>query len=68
MSSPLFNLFNQNNPMQMINDFQNFKRNFQGNPRQEVERMLQSGQITQQQLNQAQGMAQKFQAILNAFH
>ena len=53
-----------NNPMQMIQKFMEFKNNFRGNPQEEVQKMLQSGQITQQQLDQAQQMAQQFQQML----
>lgn len=54
-----------NNPMQMIQKFMEFKKNFRGNPQEEVQKMLQSGQITQQQLDQAQQMARQFQQMLN---
>lgn len=53
-----------NNPIQMIQKFMEFKNNFKGNPQEEVQKMLQSGQITQQQLDQAQQMAQQFQQML----
>lgn len=61
----LYQMFNQNNGMnQMIIDFQNFKKQFNGDPHQIVMNMLKSGQITQQQLNQAQAMANQLQGIL----
>lgn len=55
-----------NNPMQMIQKFMEFKKNFRGNPQEEVQKMLQSGQITQQQLDQAQQIARQFQQMLNS--
>lgn len=55
-----------NNPMQMIQKFIEFKKKFRGNPQEEVQKMLQSGQITQQQLDQAQQMARQFQQMLNS--
>ena len=55
-----------NNPMQMIQKFMEFKKNFRGNPQEEVQKMLQSGQITQQQLDRAQQMARQFQQMLNS--
>ena len=55
-----------NNPMQMIQKFMEFKKNFRGNPQEEVQKMLQSGQITQQQLDQAQQMTRQFQQMLNS--
>ena len=54
-----------NNPMQIIQQFQQFKNNFQGNPRAEVEKLIASGKINQQQLNNLQNMAREFQKMLN---
>ena len=69
MSNPLFNargggMPQGNGPMQMIQQFMQFKQNFKGNPKAEVEKMLQSGRISQQQLNQVQQMAGQFQNLL----
>ena len=62
MSNPLYNEFNQqpNNMSQMIQSFQRFKQLFKGDPKQKVMEMLQSGQLSQAQLNQAQNMANQF--------
>ncbi len=51
------------NPMQMLNAFMQFRNNFQGNARQEVEKLLASGQMSQAQLNQLQGMARQIQTF-----
>lgn len=49
----------QFNPMQMIQRFNQFRANYNGgNPEQVVRQMVQSGQVNQAQLNQAQQMAQ----------
>jgi hypothetical protein len=67
MSNPLFQaLGGGGNPQfqQLVQRFQQFKSTFQGDPQQEVQKMLQSGKITQQQLNQAQSFAQQFQALM----
>lgn len=48
----------------MMRQFQQFKANFQGDPEQEVRKLLQSGQMTQQQLNQLQQAATMFQSLL----
>lgn len=62
MPNPLFQALGGNQPNNMMGDFQRFMQQMQGkNPRQEISRLLQSGQITQQQLNQAQQMAQQMQ-------
>lgn len=50
---------------QMVREFQKFKANFQGDPKKEVERLLQSGRMSQQQLNQLQEMAKEFQNLMN---
>ena len=56
------------NPMtqfqQMMNQFQQFKQSFQGDPKAEVEKLLQSGKMSQQQLNQLQQMAKMFQNLM----
>lgn len=69
MSNPLFNALGGGMPqgngaMQMIQQFMQFKQNFKGDPKAEVEKMLQSGRISQQQLNQVQQMAGQFQNLL----
>lgn len=69
MSNPLFNVLSGgmpqgNGPMQMIQQFMQFKQNFKGDPKEEVQKMLQSGKISQQQLNQVQQMAGQFQHML----
>ena len=69
MSNPLFNALGGgiplgNGPMQMIQQFMQFKQNFKGDPKEEVQKMLQSGKISQQQLNQVQQMAGQFQSLL----
>lgn len=69
MSNPLFNALGGgmprgNGPMQMMQQFMQFKQNYKGNPKEEVQKMLQSGKISQQQLNQVQQMAGQFQNLL----
>lgn len=69
MSNPLFNALGGgmpqgNGPMQIIQQFMQFKQNFKGDPKAEVQKMLQSGRISQQQLNQVQQMAGQFQNLL----
>ncbi len=57
-----------NNPIQMIQQFAQFKNSFSGNPQQEVQKLLQSGQMNQSQLNQLQSMAQQFSQLLGQFN
>ena len=49
---------------QLLQQFKQFKANFQGDPKAEVEKLLQSGKLTQQQLNQLQQAASQFQQLL----
>ena len=53
-----------NNPMEMLKAFNEFRRTYTGNAEEEVKRMLQSGQITQNQLNEAQKMAKELLSML----
>ena len=71
MANPLYNALGGGKmpgPMgqfqQMMQQFQQFRQNFQGDPKQEVQKLLQSGKMSQQQLNQLQAMAQQFQGFL----
>lgn len=56
-----------NNPMMMIQQFMQFKQQFQGDPKAEVMKLLQSGKMNQQQLNQLQSAASAFQQMLTSF-
>jgi major membrane immunogen (membrane-anchored lipoprotein) len=47
----------QSNISQIVNDFNNFKNNFKGDPKAEVEKMMRSGQLSQEQFNQYAQMA-----------
>lgn len=53
-----------NSPFQMINQFMQFKNSFQGNPQEEVQRLINSGKFTQKQIDQAQDMARVLQSML----
>lgn len=49
---------------QMLQQFQQFKNSFKGNPKQIVMNMLQNGQITNPQLQQTMQMAKQLKGIL----
>lgn len=51
-------------PMQVLQQFQQFRNSFQGNPQAVVQQMLQSGQINEAQLQQAMQMAKQFQNFI----
>lgn len=48
----------------MVQQFRQFQQTFQGDPKAEVEKLVQSGKISQQQLNQLQQMAGQFQQLM----
>ena len=56
--------FGFNNQMQMIQQFNQFRQTIQGDPRQQVQRLLDSGQMSQEQFNQLSSMAQMFQQLI----
>ena len=71
MSNPLFQALGggqipgpMGNFAQMVQQFNQFKSNFKGDPKAEVEKLLQSGRLNQQQLNQLQQMAKQFQSLM----
>lgn len=47
----------------MLMQFMNFQQNFRGNPQMMVQQMLQSGQVTPQQYQNAVNMAQQLQSM-----
>ena len=67
MSNPLFQMMgNQPNGMQqMMQRFQQFQQAFRGDPKQQVQQLLNSGKVSQQQYDQAVRMAQQFQRMMN---
>lgn len=67
MANPLFNMFGNSqfgNMSGLIQQFQQFKQQFQGDPKAQVQQMLNSGQITQAQYNQAVQMANALKQFL----
>lgn len=67
MNNQIFNAMMQNSPLgniqQLANQYKQFRNTFQGDPRQAVQKMLDSGQITQAQIDQAQSMATQLRAF-----
>lgn len=47
----------------MMQRFQQFQRSFRGDPRQQIQQMMNSGKVSQTQYNQAVQMAQQFQKM-----
>ena len=71
MANPLFNMLGGNQPMindggfsQFIAEVKQMQQTFQGDPRAEVQRLLNSGQMTQQQFNQFSQMANQVMQMM----
>lgn len=65
MSNPLFNMMGGNqiqNPM--LQQLMQFKNNFKGDPRAQVQQMLNSGRVSQAQYDQAVQMANQIQKMM----
>lgn len=60
--NPLFQMMNQ--PNGLLQRFQQFQQTFKGDPRQQVQNLLNSGKVTQQQYDQAVKMAQQLRQML----
>lgn len=63
MSNPIYNLLNgqQNNLLAQV---QQFKQSFKGDPNQTINQMLQSGKVTQEQVNRATQIANQMKWML----
>ena len=71
MPNPLFDLLGggmsnmpSNSFGNMIKQFQQFRQAFQGDPKQQVQELLNTGKMSQQQYNQLQAMATQFQKMM----
>lgn len=67
-NNPLFNALGGGNvpmnpQMQMVQAFMQFRQNFTGDPKAEVQKLLRSGRISQQQLNQLQMQAGQLRSL-----
>ena len=64
MSNPLYDQMSGQIPPGIMQRFQQFQQMFRGDPRQQIQKMLNSGKIRQGQYNQAVQIAQKFQRMM----
>ena len=65
MSNPLFGMMQNQAPMNgVVQSFQQFRQMFQGDPKQQVQQMLNSGRISQAQYNQAVQTAQQMAKMM----
>ena len=67
MSNSLFNQFGkQNNQLEQIaQQARDFRKQFSGNPRQEVEKLLQTGQLSQADFNRYSQIAQQVAQMMS---
>ena len=66
MSNPLYNLMKQNNPLeQLAQQARDFRKQFSGNPREEVQRLLNSGELSQADFNRYSQIAQQVMQFMN---
>lgn len=72
MNNPLFKLLGGQMPMpgrmgnmqNLVQQFQQFRNSFRGDPKQQIQQMLNSGRVSQEQYNNAMRMAQQMQNLL----
>ena len=70
MSNPLFSMFGgmnampNNGMMNLLRQFNQFRQNFNGDPCQQVQQLLNSGKISQDQYNRAVQMANQLQRMM----
>lgn len=70
MPNPIFNALNngfQNRPLgnlsNLLTQFNQFSSNFQGDPKQKVQELLESGQMSKAQFDQLAPIAQQLQNV-----
>lgn len=64
MQQPVMQSNNSAISTQMLQQLQQFKSTFRGNPKQQVMRMMQQGLRSNEQLQQAMNMARQVQSFL----
>ena len=70
MANPFFNPNGGNNFQpdsrgNIFAQFQQFRNNFRGDPRQQVQDLLNSGRMSQEQFNYLSQLAQQFQSMFH---
>lgn len=67
MSNPLFGMFGGGDQMMnhpLLQKFRQFQQSFRGDPGQQIQQLLNSGKVNQQQYNQAVQMAQQLRRFI----
>jgi len=58
------NLYQELNKNSIIAQFEQFKKNFSGDPKQEVQKLLDSGRMSQQTFDRLSAIATQLQSML----
>lgn len=53
-----------NNFQQMMQQFNQFKQSFKGNPQEQIQQLMNSGKVSQEAYNNAYQMATQFQKMM----
>ena len=61
--NPLYQMMGGNMPP-IVQQFMQFKQTFRGDPQQQIQQLLSSGKVTQEQYNQAVQQAKTLQQML----
>lgn len=70
MANPLYSqfskksMFENNQIMAFMKEIQDFQKTFNGNPQEEVQRMLNDGRISQKQFNEFAEIANQIMAMM----
>ena len=65
MANPLYNAMKQNNPLeQLAQQAREFQKQFKGNPREEVQKLLNSGELSQADFNRYSQIAQQVMQMM----
>lgn len=68
MSNPIYQQFASQMPQNGMNGlmqrFQQFQQMFKGDPRQQIQQLMNSGRVSQSQYNNAVQMAHQFQKMM----
>ena len=65
MANPLYNAMKQNNTLeQLAQQAKEFQKQFKGNPREEVQKLLNSGEMSQSDFNRYSQIAQQVMQMM----
>lgn len=66
MNNPLYNQYQQQNPMNgFMQRFNQFRQSFSGDPQEQIQKLMNSGKISQEQYNNAYQMAQQMMRMIS---